>query len=237
MGLDRACKPCARTILRQHLNLEALGQNRCPALGIPVPVLGPKDNESARHTSMSNTAMTIKLSALLLAAASLGLAQAPQSAASFRHDYLINFSDVETKVVSLAKAMPEEKYSWRPGAGVRSVSEVYVHIANGNRLLLSVMNGMPPRDAFMKMVKTNEERERTITEKAKVVADLEASFKEVHAALDSATEESLSKAIKFFGQDATARAAYLSIMNHVSEHLGQSIAYARMNGIVPPWSK
>ncbi|HKW98933.1 MAG TPA: DinB family protein [Bryobacteraceae bacterium] len=181
--------------------------------------------------------MTIKLSALLLTAVSLALAQAPQSAASFRHDYLINFSDVETKVLSLAKAIPQEKYSWRPGSGVRSVSEVYVHIANGNRLLLSVMNGMPPREAFMKTVKANEERERTVTEKSKVVADLEASFKEVHAALDRASEEDLSKAIKFFGQDATPRAVYLSIMNHASEHLGQSIAYARMNGIVPPWSR
>ena len=136
---------------------------------------------------MSHTTLTIKLPALLLAA-SLALAQAPPSAASFRRDYLINFSDVETKVLSLAKAIPPEKYSWRPGPGVRSVSEVYVHIANGNRLLLSVMNGMPAREAFMKTVQANEERERTITEKAKVIADLESSFNEVHAALDNATE-------------------------------------------------
>jgi len=186
---------------------------------------------------MIETVMPIKLSALLVVIASLAQAQAPQPSGGFRQDFLLNFSDVENKVLSLAKAMPAEKYSWRPGPSVRSVSEVYVHIANGNRLLLGLRGGMPAREEFMKTVQTNEQREKTITDKAKVIADLEASFKEVHGALDGATEEGLAKAIKFFGEDATVRGVFMSISNHVSEHLGQSIAYARMNGIVPPWSR
>lgn len=167
----------------------------------------------------------------------LALAQGPKPANSFQAELLLSFNDAETKLLSLAKAVPAEKYSWRPGLGVRSVSEVYIHIANGNRLLLGMMGGMPPRDEFMKMVETNEQREKAITEKAKVIADLEASFKEVHTALDAASDAQLSKAIKVFGEETTPRGVYMTIGSHVSEHLGQSIAYARMNGIVPPWSR
>jgi uncharacterized damage-inducible protein DinB len=184
--------------------------------------------------------MRTRLAILLIFAALLGLAlasaQAPNSPGSFQKDLLVSFQDAENKVMSLAKAEPAEKFSWRPGTGVRSVGEVYVHIANGNRLLLTLMRGMPARDEFMKMVRDNEQREKTIAEKSKVMADLESSFKEVHSALDNATEEALSRSIKFFGEDTTPRGVYITINAHVSEHLGQSIAYARMNGIVPPWS-
>src|SRR5579864_3273837 len=183
--------------------------------------------------------MRIRFVALSVFTGLLGLvlAQNPKPANGFQRDFLLSFNDAETKTISLAEAIPAEKYSWRPGEGVRSVSEVYVHIANGNRLLLAVMHGMPARDAFMKMVQDNEQREKTLSEKAKVVADLEASFKAVHSALAAAGAEALSKPIKFFGEDATPEAAFMSILEHVSEHLGQSIAYARMNGIVPPWSR
>jgi uncharacterized damage-inducible protein DinB len=189
--------------------------------------------------SMIETGMRIKCTAWLISAALLRCvpAQTTKPAGDFPHEFLLSFDDVQTKVLTLVKAIPADKFSWRPGSGVRSVSEVYVHIANGNRLLLALMNGMPAREEFMKMVQTNEQRERTVTGKAKVVADLEASFKEVHDALDSSSGDQLSKPIKFFGEDATPRAVYMTILSHVSEHLGQSIAYARMNGIVPPWSR
>jgi uncharacterized damage-inducible protein DinB len=181
--------------------------------------------------------MHIRFAALMVIVAWLGLAQAPTSPGDFQQEFLLSFSDAETKITSLAKALPAEKYSWRPGLGVRSAGEVYVHIANGNRLLISLLSGMPPRDEFMKLVQANEQREKAITEKTKVIADLEASFKQVHTALEGATGADLSKSIKFFGEDTTPRAVYMSILEHVSEHLGQSIAYARMNGIVPPWSR
>jgi len=174
---------------------------------------------------------------LFAALLGLALAQAPKSTSGFQPEFLFSFNDAEAKVLSLAKAMPAEKYSWRPGPGVRSVGEVYVHIANGNRLLLGMTNGMPPREEFMKLVGGNEQREKTITDKAKVVADLEASFNEVHNALEAASDAQLSKSIKVFGAEATPRSVYMIIANHVSEHMGQSIAYARMNGIVPPWSR
>jgi uncharacterized damage-inducible protein DinB len=183
--------------------------------------------------------MRTRLTALVIFAGLLGvaLATAQKTSGSFQQEFLLSFRDAENKVLSLAKAMPAEKYSWRPGEGVRSTGEVYVHIANGNRLLLALMRGMPPRDAFLQMVKDNEQREKTITQKDKVIADLEASFQEVHTAVEGAGDEALSKPVKFFGEDTTVRAVYMTISNHVSEHLGQSIAYARMNGVVPPWSR
>jgi len=140
-------------------------------------------------------------------------------------------------VLSLAKAMPPDKYSWRPGPGIRSVSEVYIHIANGNRLLLGLTNGMPPRDEFVKLVSGYEQREKMLTDKGKVVADLEASFKEVHNALAAAGDRQLSRSIQVFGAKTTPRGVYMSLSSHVSEHLGQLIAYARRNGIAPPWSR
>lgn len=181
--------------------------------------------------------MLIRFGALIVFAGLLVFAQTSKSRSTFQQEFLLSFHDAETKVVSLAKAMPAEKYSWRPGKDVRSVGEVYVHIANGNRLLLGLLNGMPAREVFMKTVRNNEEREKTITAKDKIVADLEASFREVQASLETATDADLSKSIDFFGEQTTPRADYLSILEHVSEHLGQSIAYARMNGIVPPWSR
>ena len=118
--------------------------------------------------------MRIRFAVLSLFACLLGfvLGQNPKTVNAFQRDFLLSFNDAETKTISLAKAIPAEKYSWRPGKGVRSVSEVYVHMANGTRLLLAVMHGMPPRDAFMKMVQGNEQREKTLSDKAKVVADL-----------------------------------------------------------------
>jgi uncharacterized damage-inducible protein DinB len=174
---------------------------------------------------------------LFAALLGLALAQAPQSTSAFQPEFLLSFNEAETKVLSLAKAMPSEKYSWRPGPGVRSVSEVYIHIANGNRLLLGLTNGMPPREDFMKLVGGNEQREKTIIAKADVIAELEASFKEVHSALDAVRDAQLSKSIKVFGAETTPRGVYITLGNHVSEHLGQSVAYARMNGIAPPWSQ
>ena len=181
--------------------------------------------------------MLIRVAAWIVFAGLLVLAQTPKTPGKFQQEFLLSFNDAESKVVSLAKAMPAEKYSWRPGKDVRSVGEVYIHIANGNRLLLGVLNGMPPRDAFLKIVQYNEKREKTIAAKDKVIVDLEVSFREVHASLEAATDADLSKAIDFFGEQTTQRADYLSILEHVSEHLGQSIAYARMNDIVPPWSR
>jgi uncharacterized damage-inducible protein DinB len=145
----------------------------------------------------------------------------------FRAEFLHDVDEVQKKIISLADAMPADKYNWRPAPGVRSVSEVYMHIAGGNYVLSTFMGMKMPSDT------TKLEK---ITDKARVLEELRRSFDHLRTAALMATDADLEKSIKMFGNDTTERAAFISALNHLHEHLGQSIAYARMNGVVPPWS-
>src|SRR5260370_12715081 len=138
--------------------MSAHGARRCACGTQEFRLRGPC---SVLETGMRTRLVTLPLFAALLCVA---LAQAPKSTSGFQPEFLFSFNDAEAKVLSLAKAVPADKYSWRPGPGVRSVSEVYIHIANGNRLLLGLTNGQPPREEFMQLVGANEQRDEPITE-------------------------------------------------------------------------
>jgi len=145
-----------------------------------------------------------------------------------RADLLSDLDDVEKKVMQLATAVPANKYAWRPAKGVRSVSEVYMHIAGGNYFAAAAINRRSPAgDAG-----TLEQ----IADKERVLDELRKSFEQLREAIVAASDADLDKNVKMYGTDTTERSAMLTALNHVHEHLGQSIAYARMNGIVPPWS-
>ena len=144
-----------------------------------------------------------------------------------RAELLHDLDDMQKKIVSLAMAMPADKYAWRPGRGVRSVSEVYMHIAGGNYTLVSFVGDRPMLDT--------RSLER-ITDKARVLEELRRSFDYLRDAIGSTSDADLDKSIRMFGNDSTERAAFMMALNHLHEHLGQSVAYARMNGVVPPWS-
>ena len=145
-----------------------------------------------------------------------------------RADLLTDLDDVQKKVMQLAMAIPAAKYSWRPGRGVRSVSEVYMHIAGGNYFVAAAISG--------KSVSSQEQTLEKIGEKERVLEELRKSFDQLRDAIIGASDADLDKNVKMYGVDTSERAAMLTALNHVHEHLGQSIAYARMNGIVPPWS-
>lgn len=137
---------------------------------------------------------------------------------------------VSRQLVALAEAIPAEKFAWRPAAGVRSTSEVVMHAAMANFYLLSVTGPKMPPDL------NSQDLEKTVTAKADVIAWLQRSLdavKTAHAAVKSAD---LARKVKVNGRDATVDGMYLRIIVHANEHMGQLIAYARMNGIVPPWS-
>jgi uncharacterized damage-inducible protein DinB len=151
-------------------------------------------------------------------------------------DLLLPFSDMEQKAVALAKAIPEDKYVWRPGPGVRSIREVCLHIAYGNQLMLDISNGLSGDD-LGKRIEDQIKREGAGLTKEQVVQAMVDSFKTVREALGAASAGSLSRDIDFFGSATTRRGVLASLDTHIAEHLGQLIAYARMNGIVPPWSK
>ncbi|MDZ7632718.1 MAG: DinB family protein [Gemmatimonadaceae bacterium] len=180
--------------------------------------------------------------ALPLAVALTGaMAASPQSLAAqgLMADMHSEVSAVQKKLVDLANAIPESAYAWRPGAGVRSVGEVFKHVAADNYLIPIMMGAPAPAStgitaSDMKSVGTYEARPLT---KAQVVAELEASFAHLHGAMRSTTDSNLSEVLKFFGQDMSRQKVMLLTVTHLHEHLGQSIAYARSNSVVPPWSK
>ena len=158
----------------------------------------------------------------------------PDRSAAF--DVLLALSDAEHKVVGLAKAVPEDKYDWRPAPGVRSFREVFIHIANGNRLLLDVAMKQPAADALQKLIATNAAGEKQPVSKDKILAMLSDSFAEVRKVLEPARAGRLAGDAQMFGRTTTFRGVFVTLSGHASEHAGQLIAYARMNGITPPWS-
>ncbi len=176
------------------------------------------------------TIMMIATLCLMLASSAFAQNDQPQQPASgFRAEFLRHWADLEKKFVSLAQAMPQEKYGWRPGEGVRSVSEVFVHVAGGNYFLIAPVGVKPPEGL-------SRDDEKKITDKSAVVEMLKKSFEHVRQAILKITDADLDKPVKFFGRDATVREVLFYLATHQPEHLGQSIAYARMNSVVPPWT-
>ncbi len=177
--------------------------------------------------------MTRSIAALLfvitVAASALAEPQKATPANGFRAEFLANFDDVQSKIVSLAQAVPPKVYAWRPAKGVRSMSEVLMHVAGGNYFLATFLGVQPPKG-------TPQDLEK-IVDKPKVLAELKRSFDHVRASAAAMTDAELEKKVKMFGNQTTHRGVYVTILNHLHEHLGQSIAYARMNGIAPPWSR
>ncbi len=138
---------------------------------------------------------------------------------------------VSRQLIVLAEATPAEKFTWRPAEGVRSMSEVYMHIALTNFDLLSVTGPKMPADI------TSDDMEKTVTTKAEVIAWLKRSIEAVKTARAAVKPADLRRKVKVDNHDATVDSVYLRIIIHANEHMGQLVAYARMNGIVPPWSK
>jgi len=148
-----------------------------------------------------------------------------------RGSILFQLDQAKDKLVALAEAIPAEKYAWRPGEGVRSAGEVFNHVSSANFFLptfwgAKVPAGVDPR-TFEKELSGD---------KAKTIDTLKKSFDNLRAAILAEPEADLSRKIKIFGNDATVRDAMMILASHAHEHLGQSIAYARSNGVVPPWS-
>ena len=153
-------------------------------------------------------------------------------------DFLLPFDDLEKEVLALAKAIPDEKYAWRPGPGVRSFQEVLLHIANANRLLVNVAIKSPSREEIMKQIEQNGKNEHDTASKEKILSMLAESFAGVRQAMEGVrTASALTRDADMFGTPASLGGVLATIDTHTAEHLGQLIAYARVNGIVPPWSQ
>ena len=137
---------------------------------------------------------------------------------------------VSKQLIDLAEATPQDKFSWRPAPGVRSTSEVYMHIALANFYLLSITGTKVPAELKIEM-------EKGVTAKADVISWLKRSLDAVKEAHASVTPKDLDRKVHIADRDATVDGMYLRIIVHANEHMGQLIAYARMTGVAPPWSK
>ncbi len=169
----------------------------------------------------------------VLAVATCLTAQAARSQnapADYRDEAMHHFVQSTDKIVQLARAMPEELYGWRPMEGVLPVAQVYMHIARYNYGYLTGELGLklPPHIDM----DTMEE----VTDKAKVTAMLEESVEFVKHHVSAMSESDVTAMTVQYGRDVAGWAVLFQLVAHMNEHLGQSVAYARMNDIVPPWS-
>jgi len=167
---------------------------------------------------------------------------------TFQSEFLYELLVPQTQLLALAEAVPAESFQWRPAEDARSFSEVMVHIAAGNLMLLYRADVVEPEvmelcggiegDAdsrWKSAIRKILFLEKTVTEKAAVIDLLKRSFEAVRRAFSAATEEDLGAEGEFFGQATTVRRFYLRILAHSNEHMGQAIAYARVMGYRVPW--
>jgi uncharacterized damage-inducible protein DinB len=160
-------------------------------------------------------------------------AQAPGGApaAGARAEFLDGLAYYEQRFTRLAEAIPSEKYSWRPGEGVRSIGEVYAHITAANYGVAHAFGMQAPSGLDFKAIQA------AAGDKAKVTQLLKDSFAHFRQAILTISDADMDKPQKMFGRQTTVRGAFMMIIGHFGEHLGQSIAYARVNGITPPWTE
>ncbi len=145
---------------------------------------------------------------------------------------------VQGKVLKLAEAVPQSSYEWRPEEGVRSVSEVYLHFAFANYMTVTITGGTVPKETGFEMDFNKSHAWDTQTiDKTEIIEKVNESFEILKERIGMLTEEDLNREIEFFGTKMTIRNFMISMIGHTHEHLGQSIAYARINGVTPPWSK
>lgn len=165
---------------------------------------------------------------LLLAVAPVAIAEHHEEGEIYNGAYVRKIDFVAGRAVDLANEIPAENYGWRPMEGVRSVSEAIMHMASANYFFAGRLGTPTPEGV-------DPQGMEKITDKAEVVAALEASLKHLSMALGKVADTTV--AMEIFGRDATTEDMMQIAVGHVHEHFGQMIAYARSNEVVPPWSQ
>jgi uncharacterized damage-inducible protein DinB len=180
------------------------------------------------HFRLSTSALTI--AAALLAAPAVAQQSAAAKPVNLQTALANDVNTLSDKFVGLARVMAG-KYDWRPMQGVRSVAEVFNLIVSENRMLANLLTGAPGQG------RGGMAGGNPITDPAQMQEALKSSYATLRQALAGLSEADLNTSVRMFGQDTTKRGAALMLLFDQHEHLGQSIAYARSNSVVPPWSK
>jgi uncharacterized damage-inducible protein DinB len=175
------------------------------------------------------------------AAAALAAPAAPTAAAApaVVEALIRDIAQLEEKLLGLADAIPEDKYGWRPGEGVRSVGEVVMHVAADNYFMPVYAGVAAPEATGIKSgdypsVQAYEQRTAT---KAEALQAARESFAHLRSAMQGTNDAFLGATHDIFGMQMTGLDLWVITTTHLHEHLGQMIAYARTNGVVPPWSR
>ena len=167
---------------------------------------------------------------LLALIATACTAQAQSKPMDYRDEAMEHFERSTRKLVRLSEAVPESLYTWSPGEGVMSIARVYAHIARYNYLYLERQMGIYAPEGV------DWDNFESITDKATVREILDVSIEHVRKAVAEMNEADLTREVTLYGRRVPGWAVLFQLVAHMNEHVGQSVAYARMNGIVPPWS-
>lgn len=154
-------------------------------------------------------------------------------------DLMTDAKEAQKKITDLVKALPDAAWTWRPGTGVRSTAEVIQHVAADNYLIPGLMGAAPPAATGINPsdYKTVQSYETRKIDRAAAMADLEASFNHLYQAMNATSPAAMSEKVTAFGSSYTRQQFWILATTHLHEHLGQLIAYARSNNVVPPWSR
>ena len=189
----------------------------------------------ARKPSVGRVARMLTVAALGLVLASAP-AQAQDlnvdSAAVLKEAFMADLEVMRGKFLGLAEAFPAETYTWRPMEGVRSVSEVLMLIASEGYGFVPMSVGAPTA-----LSREESQGLNAITDKAEVIDHLTRGFDYAREQLEGLDPATITSARNLFGQERTTPAILFFVGGDMHEHLGQLIAYARTNRIVPPWSR
>ena len=157
-------------------------------------------------------------------------------AKGFRADLIGQIEFVQKQILDLENSIPDAKMTWRPNDDVRSISEVYSHIAFANYFLAKFAGIAPPEGITMASEDDGTKWEKSSTDKKVIHDQLVKSFDFVKNAIKGMSDASLENQVDFFGNKMSTRGILMVLLSHMHEHLGQSIAYARTVGVVPPWA-
>jgi uncharacterized damage-inducible protein DinB len=171
------------------------------------------------------------LAVILLVTVNPVSATNPTSPPVFVQEYLGQTDFIEGRLSQLLDAMLQDQMSWAPAEGIRNCGEIYLHVTEANHMLAGFMAGEEMKGERGAM-------EKSTTDKDEIMKEMKKSFDAVRDAAGKLTEEDLNKMVQTpFGMEMSMRNFMISLLAHSHEHLGQGIAYARMNGVTPPWSK
>ena len=198
-----------------------------------------------RDSSSVSARSRVVRSALVVAALALAVNARPlsaqdvptrESALEIRKRFLMDLDTLQSKFVALSEAIPAEKYNWRPAPGVRSIGEALMHVASEYYVYAPMSYGATRSPVIPRGPEAFKTFESKST-KADVQKHLKEGFAYMKQQIEGLDPAAITGTKKIFGGDRTIIESSFIMSGDLHEHLGQLIAYARMNGVTPPWSK